>query len=99
MAAFPVTGWRAEWGRAGGFGREREIWAYLGEREGSAGIRGSEAWESGDRARRAGGGQVRCGVGTGWGRGTGLGFRESSLASACEKWEGRGDLEAGRVVA
>ena len=32
-------------------------------------------------------------------RGAGLGFRESSLASACEKWEGRGDLEAGAVVA
>ena len=32
-------------------------------------------------------------------RGTGLGFRENSLASACEKWEGRGDLEAGRVFA
>lgn len=31
------------------------------------------------------------------GRGTGLGFRKSSLASVCEEWEGRGDLEARRV--
>lgn len=74
LAVFRVTGWRAEWGGPEVL-EEREIWAYLGEREGSAGIRGSEAWESGDRARRAGGGQVRCTVGTGWGEGgTGLGF-------------------------
>ena len=33
------------------------------------------------------------------GRGAQVWGLESSLASACEKWEGRGDLEAGAVVA
>ena len=30
--------------------------------------------KAGDRAKRAGGGQVGGGMGTGWGRDTGLGF-------------------------